>query len=103
MKVRQEAANAQLQAASDSIRKMPMFGVAFALGFAFLLMSLAGIGAPAQAGTLNDSVSPIIEDVTSLFVPILALVVAAVPVVVATAMISFILGILAAIISKMHI
>lgn len=79
-----------------------MFGVAFALGFAFLLMSLAGIGAPVAAGTLNDSVSPIIEDVSSLFVPILALVVAAVPVVVATAMISFILGILAAIISKMH-
>lgn len=56
-----------------------------------------------SAGTLNDSVSPIITDVTELFVPILALVVAAVPVVVATAMISFILGILAAIIGKMHI
>lgn len=72
---------------------------------ALLTIGMAGITLMpyVSAGTLNDSVSPIIEDVTSLFVPILALVVAAVPVVVATAMISFILGILAAIISKMHI
>lgn len=103
MKIRQEAANAQLQAASDSIRSMPMFGVMFALGFAFLLMSLAGIAAPVQAGTLNDSVGPIIEDVATLFTPILALVIAAVPVIIATGMIGFILGVLATIVGKMHL
>ena len=103
MKVRQEAANAQMQAASDSLRKMPMFGVAFALGFAFLLMSLAGIGAPAQAGTLNTSVYPLITDVAELFTPILTLVIAAVPVIIATGMIGFILGVLAAILSKLRI
>src|SRR5512133_725010 len=93
--IRAEVANAQLQEASNRARAIPMFGVAFALGFAFMLMALAGIAAPAQAGTLNDSVYPLITDIAELFVPILALVIAAVPVIVAVTMIGFITGLLA--------
>lgn len=72
---------------------------------ALIALGTAGITlAPyAMAGTLNDSVSPIIADVTALFGPMLSLIVAAVPLVVATAMIGFILGILGAILSKMHV
>lgn len=102
MKIRGEIANAQLQTASERVRSMPAFGFAFALGFAFLLMALAGVGAPAQAGTLNTSVYPLIVDVAELFAPILTLVIAAVPVIIAVSMIGFILGILGAILSKLH-
>lgn len=56
-----------------------------------------------SAGTLNDSVYPLITDVSELFTPILTLVIAAVPVIVATGMIGFILGVLAAILQKMHL
>jgi hypothetical protein len=56
-----------------------------------------------SAGTLNTSVSPLITDVAELFTPILTLVIAAVPVIIATGMIGFILGVLAAILSKLRI
>lgn len=57
----------------------------------------------ASAGTLNDSVYPLITDVAELFTPILDLVIAAVPVIIATGMIGFILGVLAAILAKLRI
>ena len=57
----------------------------------------------ASAGTLNDSVYPLITDVAELFTPILDLVIAAVPVIIATGMIGFILGVLAAILGKLRI
>lgn len=57
----------------------------------------------ASAGTLNDTIYPLIEDVADLFTPILDLVIAAVPVIVAVAIIGFILGILAAILSQMKV
>lgn len=100
MKIRQEQANAQVQAFVSSMRKTPAFGVMFALAFVAMLTALCG---PASAGTLNTSVSPIIEDVASLFTPLLTLVIAAVPVIIATGMIGFILGVLAAILAKMHL
>jgi hypothetical protein len=92
--------NAQMQEYSDTARNTPMFGMAFALGFAALLLALAGIGAPVQAGSLNDSISPLVSDMASLFVPILALIIAAVPVIIAGAFISFMVGLLAAILSR---
>lgn len=63
-------------------------------------MPLVGL---ASAGTLNTSVYPLVVDVAELFTPILTLVIAAVPVIIATAMIGFILGVLAAILSKLRV
>jgi hypothetical protein len=40
----------------------------------------------ASAGSLNDSVSPIIEDMVALFTPLLSLIIAAVPLIIATAL-----------------
>ena len=57
----------------------------------------------ASAASLNDSVSPIIEDMVALFTPLLSLIIAAVPLIIATALIGFILGILGAILQKMHV
>jgi len=56
-----------------------------------------------SAATLNESIGPILESVAELFVPLLALVIAAVPLIIAISVIGFILGILAAILQKLHI
>lgn len=56
----------------------------------------------ASAGALNDSVSPIIGDMVELFTPMLSLVVSAVPLIIAVSMISFILGILSAILGRLR-
>lgn len=71
----------------------PMFGFALALGIVAVFACMAVV-APVQAGTLNDSISPLITDMAGLFVPILALIIAALPVIVATAFIGFLLGML---------
>jgi phosphotransferase system glucose/maltose/N-acetylglucosamine-specific IIC component len=57
----------------------------------------------ASAATLNESIGPILESVTELFVPLLALIIAAVPLIVAISVIGFILGILSAILAKLHV
>ena len=57
----------------------------------------------ASAATLNESIGPILESVTELFVPLLALIIAAVPLIVAISVIGFVLGILAAILAKLHV
>ena len=56
-----------------------------------------------SAATLNESIGPILESVAELFVPLLALVIAAVPLIIAISVIGFILGILSAILQKLHI
>ena len=43
-------------------------------------VSLVGLVQYAQASTLNESISPILTSVAELFVPLLALVIAAVPI-----------------------
>ena len=57
----------------------------------------------ASAATLNESIGPILTSVTELFVPLLALIIAAVPLIVAISVIGFVLGILAAILSKLKV
>lgn len=57
----------------------------------------------ASAATLNESIGPILDSVTELFVPLLALIIAAVPLIVAISVIGFILGILAAILGKLRV
>ena len=64
--------------------------------------SLALVGM-ASAATLNDSIAPIISSVTLLFTPLLATIIAAVPLIIALAVIGFILGIFSAILSKLQI
>lgn len=71
----------------------PVFGFALALGIVAVFCAMTMV-VPAQAGTLNDSVYVLIEDVADLFTPILDLVIAAIPVIIAGAIITFILGIL---------
>jgi len=56
-----------------------------------------------SAATLNESIGPILESVADLFVPLLALVIAAVPLIIAISVIGFVLGILSAILQKLHI
>lgn len=57
----------------------------------------------ASAGNLSDSVSPILTDVALLFIPLLALILAAIPIIIAMAIIGFILGLLAAILGAIKI
>lgn len=57
----------------------------------------------ASAATLNESISPILTSVSELFVPLLALILAAIPLIVAISVIGFILGILSAILAKLHV
>jgi len=66
-------------------------------------VSLVALVQYAQAATLNESIGPILESVAELFVPLLALIIAAVPLIVAISVIGFILGILAAILSKLKV
>ena len=68
-----------------------------------LLAGATAIVQYASAATLNESISPILTSVTELFVPLLALILAAVPLIIALAVIGFVLGILAAIIEKIKI
>jgi uncharacterized membrane protein YgaE (UPF0421/DUF939 family) len=69
---------------------------------AILSLMLTGLVGMASAAALNDSIAPIIAGVTLLFVPLLAVIVAGVPVIVTIAIISFILGILAMILGKLR-
>ena len=57
----------------------------------------------ASAAGLNDSVGPILTDVALLFIPLLALILAAIPIIIAMAIIGFILGLLAAILGAIKI
>jgi hypothetical protein len=66
-------------------------------------VSLVTLVQYASAATLNESISPILSSVTELFVPLLALVIAAVPIMIAMALIGFILGIFAAILDKLKV
>jgi hypothetical protein len=66
-------------------------------------VSLVTLVQYAQAVSLNESIGPILTSVTELFVPLLALVIAAVPIIIAIAIIGFILGILSAILGAIKI
>lgn len=57
----------------------------------------------ASAATLNESISPILTSVTELFTPLLAMVLAALPLIISLSVISFVLGIFAAILAKIKI
>ena len=71
--------------------------------FAITTVSLMTLVQYAQAAGLNDSISPILTDVALLFVPLLALVLAAIPIIIAMAVIGFLLGLLAAILGAIKI
>lgn len=85
---KKEEVDAKRKEAKSTLR---MWGMPLAIAAVFALC----VAVPVQAGTLNDSVSPLIEDMAGLFVPILTLILAAFPVIIAGAFISFMLGILA--------
>ena len=85
----------------DTIKeKMAMYKMRI---LAVTTVSLVALVQYAQAATLNESIGPILTSVSELFVPLLALVIAAVPLIIAISVIGFILGILAAILQKLHI
>ena len=85
----------------DTIKeKMAMYKMRI---LAVTTVSLVALVQYAQAATLNESISPILASVTELFVPLLALIIAAVPLMIAMALIGFILGIFAAILSKLNV
>jgi hypothetical protein len=66
-------------------------------------VSLVTLVQYAQAVTLNESISPILTSVTELFAPLLVLIIAAVPLIVALAVIGFILGIMDTILGKLKV
>jgi hypothetical protein len=57
----------------------------------------------ASAGNLSESITPMLTDVAEIFVPLLALILAAIPIIIAMALISFILGLLTGILHSIHI
>ena len=65
-------------------------------------VSLIGLVQYASAD-LNSSIYPILADVALIFVPLLALIIAVVPLVIAISIIGFILGILSGILKMLHI
>ena len=65
-------------------------------------VSLIGLVQYASAD-LNSSIYPILADVVLLFVPLLALIIAAVPLIIAISIIGFILGLLDGILKMLHI
>ena len=70
---------------------------------AITTVSLMTLVQYAQAATLNESISPILTSVTELFVPLLSLILAAVPLIVALAVIGFVLGIMSNILGMLRI
>jgi hypothetical protein len=66
-------------------------------------VSLVTLVQYASAATLNESISPILTSVAELFVPLLALILAAVPLIIALAVIGFVLGIMSNILSMLKI
>ena len=66
-------------------------------------VSLVTLVQYASAATLNESIGPILTSVAELFIPLLALIIAAVPLIIAIAVIGFILGILNGILKTLNI
>jgi hypothetical protein len=64
---------------------------------------MAFMAAPVAAGSLNDSVSPILEDVASMFTPLLSLILAAIPLIISVAVIGFVMGLFKAILDKISL
>jgi uncharacterized membrane protein (DUF106 family) len=82
------------QKAADKLRE-------YRVAIAGLLM--AGLVSMASAADLNASVGPILDSVVALFVPLLALILGAVPIIVTLAVIGFILGLLSVILKKIQL
>ena len=62
-----------------------------------------GLAAVAMAGNITDGISPVITDVTELLPLMLALVIAALPIIVALAVIGFLLGLFDGILGKIKL
>ena len=81
------------------VKQPKRFGMRVKLALVSLMSMLALIGV--VAADLNSSVGPLLDSLIALFVPILALIVAAVPIIITMAIIGFIVGLLAAILAKL--
>ena len=82
-------------------KKQPtLVGVRMKLALASL-MSIVALVATVSAVDINTSVGPLLDQIVQLFIPLLALIVGAVPIIITMAIIGFIVGILAAILSKL--
>jgi hypothetical protein len=68
---------------------------------ALTALMLSGLVGMASAATLNDTIGPILQGLAEIFVPLLAMILAAIPIIIALAVVGFILGILAAILGKL--
>ena len=78
-----------------------LFGMRVKFALVSLMTMFATVGL-ASAATLNDSVGPLLDALVLLFVPLLALIVAMIPILVTLAVASFILGLLAAVLTKIR-
>ena len=67
-----------------------------------LLMS-GLVGIASAATDLNATLGPLLDSVAALFTPLLNLILAAIPLIVSLAMITFILGILSAILNRLKV
>lgn len=85
---------------TDIEKKDTRFGVRAKLAISSASVFLMGMVGMVSAGSLNDSISPILTDVATIFTPLLALIIAAVPLIIAVAVIGFVLGIFKEILAK---
>lgn len=86
---------------TDIITKVAATVAAHRMSITMLMLS--GLVGMASAADLNASVGPILDSVVLLFVPLLAMILGAVPIIVTLAVIGFILGLLALILQKIRI
>lgn len=101
--IRQAKVNAQLQAYSDTMRSVPSFNMAFAVGFMFMLVSLVGVGAPVSAEVNLSGISDVITGFTGIIPDLMDLIIAVIPMVFTLAVYSFIIGLLAAILGLIKV
>lgn len=85
---------------TDTEKKDTKFGVRAKLAVSSAMITLMSMVSFVSAGSLNDSISPILTDVATIFTPLLALIIAAVPLIIAVAVIGFVMGIFKAILDK---
>lgn len=81
---------------NEAKSQLRMWGMPLAIAAVFALCIVAQ---PVAAASLNDTITPIIEDMASLFTPVLTLIISAFPVIITGAFLSFMMGVLAKILN----
>ena len=90
--------NEQETMTGDVIVKKPVSK--WKLRFMGAIATGSGLVAVVSAGALNNSVSPLLYELPALFTSIVALIIAAVPIIIVLAIVAFLLGLFDGILGK---